>query len=252
MKKIWMSIALAVCGLSSVAFGEAVRGTGEKAPDGYVPPLLANGDVSLTLDYSGGMRNRGWSHVQPAVYRAGRRGPLPKTELLEEGKLNPVLVVDGEAQGWPQTWSQTLEPRTACTRIQATYAKGVTMRTEAFVCEGLPVFAVRRSVAAGDLSVKVKIGDSFAGPFGKRVRGAQHDAARDDRREAADRARRAVRLEGLRLPPARVRWRVGGVRGEGRTGSQEGDSGFPTRGGRFQCADSVSANVLWREVDVLR
>jgi len=157
----------------AVVLTGVVCGTGERAPEAYVPALLANGDISLTLDYSCGMRNRSWAGITPAIYRAGRRGPLPKCEMLEEGKLNPVLIIDGKEQTWPATWRQELDPKQAVTRIAAVYDRGVRVESEAFVCEGLPVFAVRRTIrATGAGPVAVKTGFSFAGPSGERVRGS--------------------------------------------------------------------------------
>lgn len=167
-----VTVTLASVASAAVLTG-VVCGEGEKIPDAYVPPLLANGDISLTLDGSCGMRNREWCGIRPAIYRAGRRGPLPKTELLEEGKLNPVLVIDGVEQSWPSVWRQELDPRQAVTCIDATYDKGVRVTSEAFVCENLPVFAVRRTLqTTGKEPVSVKVGFSFAAPWGERVRGA--------------------------------------------------------------------------------
>lgn len=121
-----------------------VSGTGESFPEGYVPPLLANGDVSLTLDYSCGMQNRVYDGIRPEIYRAGRRLSLPTARLVGMGRVKPVLMIDGEKCTWPVSWTQDIDVRNAKVLIDGIYRHGVRVSSEAFVCEGMPVVCIRR------------------------------------------------------------------------------------------------------------
>lgn len=166
-----MSVCVVV-GWRMIVLG-SVCGCGDQIPSGYVPPLLSNGDLSLILDYTGGMQDRSYCQLWPEFYRAGRRDPLPSAKLLGEGKLKSVLQIDGQDVVWPESWCQDLDVTNACVTIDARYARNIRIRSEAFVCEFLPVLAIRRRIEnTGSETVEISSGVSFEHPRNPRVRGA--------------------------------------------------------------------------------
>ena len=143
-----------------------------KSPDRYVPPLLANGDISTTLDYTCGMQDRSYHGIRPEFYRAGRRLALPSVRLAGFGRLKPVLEVDGEDCVFPDSWKQELDVRNARVLIDGVHAGAVRVSSEAFVCEGMPVFCVRRTVSnICDRALSVKSGMGLEAPSDERMDG---------------------------------------------------------------------------------
>ena len=169
-KKVAGSVLLALC--AACAFAE-VFGLGDRFPDGYVPPLLANGDVSLTLDCSCGMQDRTYYGIHPEIYRAGRRFPLPTVGLVVMGRLKPVVVIEGKSWTWPSEWKQELDVENARVVIDGRYGDSVCIRSEAFVCESLPIVCVRRVLSnEGHDAVRVTSGMGLEVTGDARVVGA--------------------------------------------------------------------------------
>lgn len=165
---------LSLCAIRATA---GVVGVRDEFPEGYVPPLLANGDVSLTLDCSCGMQDRRYCGISPEIYRAGRRLALPSAGLVGMGRLKPIVVVDGKVCVWPEKWNQTLDVENARVLIDGVYGGGVRIQSEAFVCEAMPVVCVRR-VLSNECAktVRVTSGMGLAAPDIQQVVGKWNPA----------------------------------------------------------------------------
>ncbi|MBR1588649.1 MAG: hypothetical protein IJ658_10030, partial [Kiritimatiellae bacterium] len=66
-------LSTCVCGcLAALAcaspYDGEVKGAGASYPTGYVPPLLANGELAMTVDASFGVRDRHMRQYSQGVY----------------------------------------------------------------------------------------------------------------------------------------------------------------------------------------
>lgn len=142
-------IGAGLCVLAAAAAEPGtVSGAGDRAPAGYVPPLLSNGDISLQVDWTCGMRDRDYAGLTPAIYWEGRRSVEPGLHLFEFGRFDTRLAVDGEQQDYPVAWTQRLDVARAASCHENAYAGGITVRAEAFVALTRNVVAVRETVGS--------------------------------------------------------------------------------------------------------
>lgn len=154
-----------------------VRSPDGTPPAGYVPPMIGNGEINMTIDYTAGMRTGPYYQLSSGIFKAGRRVSHPKRELPSHGWLNAVLVVDGVEADLPDSWEQTLDIVRAETRISGSYPGGITMRTELFVPLAANLICIRRTVAnVSSVPHTVLTGIDFAGPQHERFVGAWQGA----------------------------------------------------------------------------
>ncbi len=135
-KIICISLALVLWGVT--LYGEensqinTIRGTGQNVPEGYVPPLISNGSLSLIIDYMGGQSQRQYVAMTPVVYWAGRRYGPPKDELIPFGHFEQEYAINGKVYTQPDSWEQTLDTRKAKVICQNTYGDALTVETVVF------------------------------------------------------------------------------------------------------------------------
>lgn len=139
------ALLLAVSLVSDPQAGR-VCGCGRVAPDGYIPPLISNGDLSMLVEWSGGQSGASFSNLRTEVYWQGRRGPARAAELFGFGRFQPKVEVDGVVLGLPDKWSQTLDIRDARVICEGLFERvGVEATTEVFCALDRNVVAVRRT-----------------------------------------------------------------------------------------------------------
>ena len=149
-------LAVGCLGTISAAEPWTVSSSVEEHVSRYSPPILANGDVGMLVDF----RNCQYQDTPslksihavgadyfPATCRQGRR--TPDAKLVTLGRAEEEVVVDGKA-ATPSSWRQRLDIFGAASHCLNGYANGVRVGSEAFVASGKPVFAVRKSFS-GDV-----------------------------------------------------------------------------------------------------
>ena len=160
-RSVVLGFAAAWCGLAAAA-GEprTVSSAVKEQVERYSAPILANGDVGMLIDY----RNCQFQDVPayrsihaigvpyfPATCRQGRR--TAGRRLMTFGRLEEEVWVGGRLCE-PADWTQHLDIRRAESVCRNGYADGASVDSVAFVAQGRPVIAVRKS---------------FRGPVGKYV-----------------------------------------------------------------------------------
>lgn len=128
------------------------RHTGK--PDGYFPPILGNGEITLSPDKEGvlcydrldyGEKNE----VQDAViFRAGRRTPLTHSKAgAAGGKLLSFGKCAFDCGEKPARWTQELLPEEGKQRMVCTYPSGEEIVTTALVHPQHNVYAMKKAFA---------------------------------------------------------------------------------------------------------
>ena len=80
---------------------QTVRGIGADEPAGSVPPLVANGELAMPVDWTFGSRPKPVSQYSQGIFLEGRRVSHPNRELLPQGRWEKKLVIDGRPAGEP-------------------------------------------------------------------------------------------------------------------------------------------------------
>lgn len=116
----------------------------------YAAPLLSNGELSVTLDYSGvqegayipeSTEDRETMYPAPEILLAGRR-----YEGNEWGKgLISYGFLSQDGTGEIIDWSQSLSCENASLLTQTQFENGLSVKTEAFVSLGANVLALRKT-----------------------------------------------------------------------------------------------------------
>ena len=149
-----------------------VTGAGASYPAGYVPPLLANGELAMTVDASFGVRDKHIRQYSQGVYLEGRRVGHPKRELLPQGRWYKRLMVDGAAPYAPGTWTQRLDIRTGVVTSRIEYPCGLVFEGEAFIPLSQNTIALRmRASSRAERPLAVTIGVGYDAPSHERIVG---------------------------------------------------------------------------------
>ena len=143
--------------MSCLFAGAAVAGTRtatDAMAESYSPPILANGDIGLLIDY----RNCQFQDVPsyksihavgekyyPGIYRAGRRTENGK--LAAFGRIEEHVSLTGADDAKPVKWSQTLDISNALSVCENEYAGGARVDSTAFVVQGTSVIAIEKRFA---------------------------------------------------------------------------------------------------------
>jgi hypothetical protein len=81
-KKVLAVLACAVLASAwADRFDGVVRGEGAVDPEGYVPVLVANGELAMPVDWNFGVRRTKSRQYSQGIYLEGRRVSHPKREL---------------------------------------------------------------------------------------------------------------------------------------------------------------------------
>ena len=111
----------------------------------YVPPVLGNGDLSLQIDYRGGMRQERFCDMLPGIYRAGVRYDNYYMELVPFGWFEQTVAGCGE----PEDWKQTFDPELALCEMHCEYNCGIRVDTEIFCHLEHNIIAIRKRISGG-------------------------------------------------------------------------------------------------------
>lgn len=136
-------------------FSRSVDSSWEHAATQYSPPILANGDLGMLVDY----RNCQFQDVPsyknikcvggnyfPSNYRAGRR--TDNRALASFGYFVERVDFDGRENAAPEKWSQHLDIFGATSEVSNSYNGGkTTVDSTAFVAADSPVIAVLKRFA---------------------------------------------------------------------------------------------------------
>jgi len=133
------------CFILLAAFG-LVSGAGDRDPEGYVPPLVSNGELNCPVDRTFGVRAEEIKYYSQGIFIAGRRGESPEGNLPSRGRWMKRLLVDGKDPGLPTKWTQRLDIRTGVVTCEIAYPSGLVFTGEVFVPFGANVFCIRGTV----------------------------------------------------------------------------------------------------------
>ena len=158
MRKI-LSLVSILCATSALfaienkTFERSVDSNWEHASKQYSPPILANGDIGLLIDY----RNCQFHDVSsykyiksisekvysPSIYRQGRR--LDNKKLACFGRFEESVDFENSPDAKPESWSQHLDIFNAISETKNTYNKGKTIiDSSAFVSADMPIIAIQK------------------------------------------------------------------------------------------------------------
>lgn len=117
----------------------------------YSPPILANGDIGMLIDY----RNCQFQDVPsyrtihaagvdflPGIYRQARR--TMDRNLAALGRVEEQVCLAGGGPSSPVTWSQKLDIDRALSVVENIYNGGVRIESSAFVAAHCPVLCIRK------------------------------------------------------------------------------------------------------------
>ena len=149
-------LAAATIGVAAYAGAASAAGTVSSSVEEHVsrysPPIIANGDVGMLIDY----RNCQFQNVPsyrsihaagvdylPGIYRAGRR--TESGNLADLGRIEEEVKVKAKGEGEePVSWSQRLDVENAASEVENVYQGDVRIRSTAFVAAHRPVVCVRK------------------------------------------------------------------------------------------------------------
>ena len=166
---------MAIC--SGVAFATqydgVVKGTGASVPEGYVPPLAANGELAMTVDWPFGVRAKHIRQYSQGIYLEGRRVSHPQRELLPQGRWCRKLLVDGRDCGAPATWEQRLDTKTGTIASRLVYANGLVFEGETFIPFAENTIALKMTVSStAARPLDVTLGVDYEAPRHARIVGS--------------------------------------------------------------------------------
>ena len=150
-----------------------VTGAGDADPAGYVPVLVANGELAMTVDRTFGVRAKGVPQYSQGIFLEGRRVSHPRRELLPQGRWMKKLLVGGKDAGAPASWEQRLDTKTGVVTCRLRYASGLVFEGETFIPRSQNTIAIRMSATnAGAAPLDVTLGVDYAEPKHDRIVGA--------------------------------------------------------------------------------
>ena len=118
----------------------------------YSPPILANGDIGMLVDY----RNCHFQDVPsyrtihavgveflPGIYRQARR--IQGGKLAALGRIEEQVSLAGGKVSSPVSWRQHLDTDRALSLVENVYGGGARIDSSAFVAAHCPVVCVRKT-----------------------------------------------------------------------------------------------------------
>lgn len=153
--------------------GEAVvSGTGARDPAGYVPVLVANGELAMTVDKSFGIRAKSPPQYSQGIYWEGRRQSHPRRELFSQGRWVKKILVDGKPLDDVSTWKQRLDMKTGTVSCSLAYPQGLVLDGETFIPFRENTIAIKMTLAStADRPLPVTLGIDYVSPVHERIVG---------------------------------------------------------------------------------
>ena len=139
-----------------------------------MPPLVANGELAMTVDASFGVRDAKSSphEYSQGIFLAGRRVVHPQRVVLPQGRWHKRLAVDGAPPGEPVRWEQRLDIRTGSVASRIEYPCGIVFEGEAFIPFSQNTIALRMRVSSRvGKPLAVEMGVGYDAPRHERIVG---------------------------------------------------------------------------------
>lgn len=105
----------------------------------YYPPVIGNGDLSVSIDYEGVQNQVRREWMTPGIFRAGKRYFQQGFPLIHFGYVTQEIARQGELSDW----TQTLNTEDAYILCERDYADGFHAETLVFCHEHLPILGFR-------------------------------------------------------------------------------------------------------------
>jgi hypothetical protein len=130
------------------SFVNTVKGISDTPPEGYVPPLVSNGSLSMLIDYKGGQTQQKYANLTPGIYWAGRKyGPVPD-ELIPFGHFQQALIVNGKEYKDPVSWEQTLDAEKAIVTCKNDYGNDLSVETVIFTHMDHDLIVIKKKITS--------------------------------------------------------------------------------------------------------
>jgi len=170
----WMLLAagVAIWPALAVAHEATVCSQDGAVPQGYVPPPVSNGSISLQVDYQGCQFHHTYVKLVPEILWAGRRYGPPKDQLVSFGHFEQTLTAGGRTCGKPTRWQQTLDTDSGLVRCRCDYGDALRVETTVFVPLDQDLVAVHKRLVPGSAaprSARIDFTYHFSAPGKKDV-----------------------------------------------------------------------------------
>jgi hypothetical protein len=136
-------------------------------PEGYVPPLVSNGNLSMLVDYTGGQFQEEYVKMIPEIYWAGRRYNQKTYPLIPFGHFNQEYKVNGQVYKQPDSWEQTLDTKKAVVSCSNKYGDIFIVETDVFIHLLYDMVVIKKrfyTKAPGESSLKAAFNYQFTPP----------------------------------------------------------------------------------------
>ncbi|NLO83187.1 MAG: hypothetical protein GX094_09050 [Clostridiales bacterium] len=115
-----------------------------ESSEGYAPPVLGNGDISIFVDYQGVQFQHDYFNIMPSVWWAGRRYDTPLRDLVPFGHFEQRISCGGEIISDPEVWTQTLNIEDAYVGCKCKYKRGIHIESEIFVHSDINLIGIKK------------------------------------------------------------------------------------------------------------
>lgn len=157
-------------GVGNSRYDGVLRVEGADDCTGYVPPLLMNGELAMTVDRSFAVLPQKDKHYSRGLFLEGRRVGNPRRELLPQGGWRKVLSIGGSAPSKVRRWEQRIDVRTGTVTCREERDES-DFEGETFLPFGENTVAMRLKVTAKRDLPFVTLGVEFLPPSHERIVG---------------------------------------------------------------------------------
>lgn len=109
------------------------------ADNRYYPPVIGNGDLSVSIDFEGVQNQIRREWMTPGIFRAGKRYFQPGFPLIHFGYVTQQISEIGDLADW----TQTLNTEEAWIECEREYTDGFRATTKVFCHEHRPILGFR-------------------------------------------------------------------------------------------------------------
>ena len=109
------------------------------ADNRYYPPVIGNGDLSVSIDFEGVQNQIRREWMTPGIFRAGKRYFQQGFPLIHFGYVTQQISEQGDLIDW----TQTLNTEEAFIQCQRKYSNGLCAETTVFCHENRPILGFR-------------------------------------------------------------------------------------------------------------
>ena len=160
----------AAFGIGNSRYDGVVRNESADDCQGYLPPLLMNGELAMTVDRTFAVLPQRDGNYSRGIFLEGRRVGNPRRELLPQGGWRKILLVDGREPTELRRWEQELNI-TMGTVVCREEREELDFEGEVFLPFGENTAAMRLTVTARRDLPSVTLGVEFLPPSHERIVG---------------------------------------------------------------------------------